>query len=183
MRPHLQYTLSHFEPSSTIKTWINCNKINGAPPLHGRNLSTCAVRRGCRSWACTAWRRNGFCGTQEQPARADREIIEKTNSSLMVVGGQETPSLSWGSDISETLFHQNHSNSSPSLKIYKARHVRSQSNFIWPWSWSCFELEAELDTLPELPSDTYEITKLWKQSQINIQIDKLHIDLTCMMGN
>lgn len=92
---------------------FQCNKdmdklqqINAVPPLHGRNLSTCAVRRGCRSWACTAWRKNGFCGTQQQPARADRE---KTNSSPVVVGGQETLSLDWGSDTSETLFHRNHS--------------------------------------------------------------------------
>lgn len=108
MRPHLQYTLPHFEPSNATKTRIN-NKISGVPPLHGRNLSTCAVKRGCRSWACSAWRRNGFGGTQEQPARADREVIEKTNSSLMAVGGQETLSLNWGADINETLCHQNHS--------------------------------------------------------------------------
>lgn len=106
LRPHLQYTLSNFEPSSATKTWINCNKINGVPPLHGRNLSTCTVKRGCRSWAYSAWRRDGFGGTQQQPAPADREITEKTNSSLMVAGGQETLSLSWGSDISEVLFHQ-----------------------------------------------------------------------------
>lgn len=31
MRPDLEYTLSHFEPSSATKMWINCNKINGAP--------------------------------------------------------------------------------------------------------------------------------------------------------
>lgn len=75
-------------------------------PLHGRNLSTCAEKRGCRS---LAWRRNGFGRTQQQPARGDREIIEKANSSFMVVGVQETLSLSWGLDITETLFHQNHS--------------------------------------------------------------------------
>lgn len=109
MRPHLQYTLSSFEPSSATKTRINCNKINRVPPLHGRNLSTCAAKRGCRSWAYSAWRRNGFGGTQQQPARADREITENTNSSLMVAGGKETLSLSWGSDISEILFHWNHS--------------------------------------------------------------------------
>lgn len=108
MRPHLQYTLSNFEPSSATKTQINSNKINGVPPLHGRNLSTCAVKRGCRSWAYSVWRRDGFGGTQQQPARADREITEKINSSVMVAGGQETSSLSWGSDISKTLFHWNH---------------------------------------------------------------------------
>lgn len=138
VRPHLQYTLSHFEPSSATKMRINSNKINGIPPLHCRNLNTRAVKRGCRSWACSAWRRNGFGGIQEKPARADREIIGKTDASLLVVGGQDTQSLSWGSDMSKTLFHCNHCKrveqvaqkycASPPLQIYKARQVKTQSN-------------------------------------------------------
>lgn len=76
-------TLSNFKPSSKTKIWINCSEFRRVSPRPERN------------WPCSVWRKDGFGGTQQQPASAYRKTVAKIepNSSVMVAGRQETMSL------------------------------------------------------------------------------------------
>lgn len=143
--------------------------------------STCPLRRACRSWAYSAWNRDGLDVGSPAPAalntwREDSKELKSGSSQQSVVRGNETMGRSWKNRDSDwgqdPFFHGTDEQGCglpwevmlvPSSKVSRSWQGIDLSSLVWAQSWSCLKRSWKP---PDLPSHMrFPVILCWQLSE------------------
>lgn len=198
--PHLQHCVWFWTP--LFKKDINrLGWVQWRPSKLTSGWTTCPVRIGSGTWACSASAGDGFDGPTSKPSPASphppspcRQVIKEIEPDSLEwfkAGRWETMDISWNKDdliISNKPFSSKRIIrqwnrlprevvQSPSLVLFNTLIQIGQalSNLVWTQSCPCFEQDTGFIWHPEVPSSLNFPVILWSYDSYSVIILAMHL--------